>query len=156
MVNSTPEHTRETPAKQGDDGVIRKPMKIGASTPYDFKGSNLTPYGGLFAPAFQQMGTHPILARSPRSHHRRPAPAWQRFSDHDCKQLGTNPFPRSIQCVCSLNALSQFWGSLQSAVTSNAGRPGDQIERCGRFRTAGRRPAIKTGRQPNQNHYGYF
>src|SRR5436190_9973442 len=26
---------------------------------------------------------------------------------------GTNPFPHSIQCICSLNSLSHFWGSLQ-------------------------------------------
>ena len=36
-------------AKQGPDAVIPKPMKIGASTPYDFRGSNLTAYGGLCA-----------------------------------------------------------------------------------------------------------
>ena len=47
MVNNTNEHTRKTPAKQGPEAVIPKPIKIGASTPYDFQGSNMTPYGGL-------------------------------------------------------------------------------------------------------------
>src|SRR5437660_6200025 len=47
MVNNTNEHTRKTLAKQGPEAVIPKPIKIGASTPYDFQGSNLTPYGGL-------------------------------------------------------------------------------------------------------------
>jgi Transposase DDE domain group 1 len=47
MVNNTDEHTRKAPAKQGPAQVIPKPMKIGASTPYDFHGSNLTAYGGL-------------------------------------------------------------------------------------------------------------
>ena len=47
MVNNRNEHTRETPANQGPDAVIPKPMKIGAGTPYDFQGSNLTAYGGL-------------------------------------------------------------------------------------------------------------
>jgi Transposase DDE domain group 1 len=47
MVNNTNEHTRKTPAKQGAEAVIPKPIKIGASTPYDFQGSNMTPYGGL-------------------------------------------------------------------------------------------------------------
>jgi hypothetical protein len=28
--------------------------------------------------------------------------ARRRFSDHDCKHLGPNPFPHSIQCICSL------------------------------------------------------
>ena len=47
MVKNTNEHTRKTPAKQGAQISHRKPMKIGASTPYDFEGSDMTAYGGL-------------------------------------------------------------------------------------------------------------
>ncbi len=47
MVNNKKENTRNTAAKQGVDAVTSTPMKIGASTPYDFAGSNLTAYGGL-------------------------------------------------------------------------------------------------------------
>jgi Transposase DDE domain group 1 len=47
MVTNKKEHTPKTPAKQGADEVIPKTMKIGASTPYDFQGSNMTAYGGL-------------------------------------------------------------------------------------------------------------
>ena len=47
MVNNTNEHTRKTPAKQGVEAVTPKPIKIGASTPYDFQGSSMTAYGGL-------------------------------------------------------------------------------------------------------------
>ena len=47
MVNNSKEDTRKTPVKQGSDAVASKPMKIGASTPYDFGGSNMTAYGGL-------------------------------------------------------------------------------------------------------------
>jgi hypothetical protein len=47
MVNNTNEDTRKTRAKQGADAVTPKPIKIGASTPYDFQGSNMTAYGGL-------------------------------------------------------------------------------------------------------------
>jgi Transposase DDE domain group 1 len=47
MVTNKNEHTRKTPAKQGADEVTPKPIKIGASTPYDFQGSNMTAYGGL-------------------------------------------------------------------------------------------------------------
>jgi hypothetical protein len=47
MVNNRKEHTCKTPAKQGPDEVSSKPMKITASTPYDFQGSKLTAYGGL-------------------------------------------------------------------------------------------------------------
>jgi hypothetical protein len=47
MVKNTNEHTPKTPAKPGAPTINRKPMKIGASTPYDFEGSNMTAYGGL-------------------------------------------------------------------------------------------------------------
>jgi len=35
MVTNRKEHTRKAPGKQAPDVVIRKPVKIGASTPYD-------------------------------------------------------------------------------------------------------------------------
>src|SRR5216683_2477634 len=47
MVTYRKEHTQKTLGKQAPDVVIRQPMKIGASTPYDFQGSNMTAYGGL-------------------------------------------------------------------------------------------------------------
>jgi hypothetical protein len=47
MVKNTNEHTRNAPGTQGVPTMNRKPMKIGASTPYDFEGSNMTAYGGL-------------------------------------------------------------------------------------------------------------
>ena len=46
MVNSTNQHTGEPPAKPGAEAVIPKPIKIGANTPFDFKGSHMTAYGG--------------------------------------------------------------------------------------------------------------
>src|SRR5258708_96983 len=47
MVTNGKEHTQKTPGKQAPDVVIPKPIKIGAATPYDFQGSNMTAYGGL-------------------------------------------------------------------------------------------------------------
>lgn len=47
MVKNTNEHTGRTPARQGAQNTHAKPMKIGAATPYDFAGSNMTAYGGL-------------------------------------------------------------------------------------------------------------
>jgi hypothetical protein len=47
MVNSRKQHTSRKPATQGVRDVIPEPNKISASTPYDFRGKNLTPYGGL-------------------------------------------------------------------------------------------------------------
>jgi len=47
MVTDENQHSDKTPAKQGREEVIPEPNKINASTPFDFSGKNLTPYGGL-------------------------------------------------------------------------------------------------------------
>ena len=46
-MNNNRKHNEKTPARQGADRVDREPLKIGASTPYDFTARNLTAYGGL-------------------------------------------------------------------------------------------------------------
>jgi hypothetical protein len=47
MVTNRNQHSARTPVKQGPHNISPEPNKIGASTPYDFSGKNLTPYGGL-------------------------------------------------------------------------------------------------------------
>jgi hypothetical protein len=47
MVTSRKKNSRKTSAKQGAEHTAPEPNKINASTPYDFTGRNLTPYGGL-------------------------------------------------------------------------------------------------------------
>ena len=47
MVTNRRKHSRKTPGKQGPGDSDPEPNKINASTPYDFNGKNLTPYGGL-------------------------------------------------------------------------------------------------------------
>ena len=47
MVTDRKKDSRKTPERQGSDGSASEPNKISASTPYDFSGKNLTPYGGL-------------------------------------------------------------------------------------------------------------
>jgi hypothetical protein len=47
MVTSRKKSSRKTPEKQGAENTAPEPNKINASTPYDFTGRNLTPYGGL-------------------------------------------------------------------------------------------------------------
>jgi hypothetical protein len=47
MVKEHKQDSGRRPANQGVRGVIPEPNKINASTPYDFNGKNLTPYGGL-------------------------------------------------------------------------------------------------------------
>ena len=47
MVTNKKKDSCKTPVKQGAQDVSLEPNKINASTPYDFAGKNLTPYGGL-------------------------------------------------------------------------------------------------------------
>jgi len=47
MVTDRNKDSDKTPVKQGPEKVSPEPNKINASTPYDFHGKNLTPYGGL-------------------------------------------------------------------------------------------------------------
>jgi len=47
MVTDRNENSGKTPGKQGAERNAPEPNKINASTPYDFNGRNLTPYGGL-------------------------------------------------------------------------------------------------------------
>ena len=63
MVNHRKQHTRRKPAKQGVRDVIPEPNKINASTPYDFRGKNLTPYGGLLpvATMLEKLGFQSLL-----------------------------------------------------------------------------------------------
>ena len=72
MVTNKKEHTPKTPAKQGANEVSAKPIKIGASTPYDFQGSNMTAYGGLLPVAtmleklqFQQLIQEHVTIQRP-------------------------------------------------------------------------------------------
>lgn len=47
MVTDEKQHSSKTPAKQGPECIESETNKINASTPFDFTGKNLTPYGGL-------------------------------------------------------------------------------------------------------------
>jgi len=47
MVTGRKKDSRKTPKKQEVEHTATEPNKISASTPYDFNGRNLTPYGGL-------------------------------------------------------------------------------------------------------------
>jgi hypothetical protein len=47
MVTNRRKHSEKTPDTQGPEDIALEPNKINGSTPYDFNGKNLTPYGGL-------------------------------------------------------------------------------------------------------------
>ena len=46
MVTDREKDSHKTPGKQGPEEGLSEPNKINGSTPYDFNGKNLTPYGG--------------------------------------------------------------------------------------------------------------
>jgi len=51
LVISEKQRSAKKPAKQGSAEDVPEPIKIGASTPYDFDSKNLTAYGGLLPAA---------------------------------------------------------------------------------------------------------
>ena len=63
MVTNKKEHSEKTPVKQGPQGAASEPNKINASTPYDFAGKNLTPYGGLLPviTMLEKLGFQPLV-----------------------------------------------------------------------------------------------
>jgi hypothetical protein len=46
-VNNNRKHNNQTTARQGAEAASAEPLKIGASTPFDFSARHLTAYGGL-------------------------------------------------------------------------------------------------------------
>src|SRR5882672_8615700 len=63
MVINKKKHSDKDRAKQGAGEVTAEPNKIGASTPYDFEGRNLTAYGGLLpvATMLEKLGFQQLL-----------------------------------------------------------------------------------------------
>ena len=60
MVTKRKQHSSPRPVKQGRGARAPRPNRIGASTPYNFRGKNLTPYGGLLpvATLLEKLGFH--------------------------------------------------------------------------------------------------
>jgi hypothetical protein len=63
MVTSGKQDSDKRPIKQGPERASSKPNRIGASTPYDFNGKNLTPYGGLLTviTMLDKLGFQPLV-----------------------------------------------------------------------------------------------
>lgn len=64
MVKNRNQHSEKTPVQQAPQTSPPKPNKIGASTPFDFSGGNLTPYGGLLpvTALLEKLGFEQLLA----------------------------------------------------------------------------------------------
>ena len=69
-MKNTEEHNEKKPTGQEVEAVVAEPLKIGASTPYNFSARNLTAYGGLLPVAtmleklgFQQLVEETLTIR---------------------------------------------------------------------------------------------
>jgi hypothetical protein len=62
-VNNKAQHGDKSSARQGAERDIAEPYRIGASTPYDFEGRNLTAYGGLLpvATMLEKLGFQQLI-----------------------------------------------------------------------------------------------
>jgi hypothetical protein len=62
-VKNNRKHSGKTPARQGAETAAPEPLKIGASTPYDFSARNLTAYGGLLpvATMLEKLGLEQLV-----------------------------------------------------------------------------------------------
>jgi hypothetical protein len=62
-VKNTEKHSEKTFDRQGIESVVAGPLKIGASTPYDFSARNLTAYGGLLpvATMLEKLGFQQLI-----------------------------------------------------------------------------------------------
>jgi len=63
MVTNRIQHSDKKAVKQGGGEIAPEPNKIGASTPFDFSGTNLTPYGGLLpvATMLEKLGFQALM-----------------------------------------------------------------------------------------------
>src|SRR5665811_1280521 len=63
MVTNRIQHSDKEAVKQGAGAMAPEPNKIGASTPFDFAGKNLTPYGGLLpvATMLEKLGFQALM-----------------------------------------------------------------------------------------------
>ena len=68
MVPKRKQHSSKKPVKQGRGARAPRPNKIGSSTPYHFRGKNLTPYGGLqpVAPLLEKLSFQALLEKPSR------------------------------------------------------------------------------------------
>jgi len=63
MVTNRIQDSGNKPVKQGPGAITPQPNRIGASTPFDFSGKNLTPYGGLLpvATMLEKLGFQTLM-----------------------------------------------------------------------------------------------
>jgi len=136
-VNDNRKHNQETPARQGADTVHREPLKIGASTPYDFSARNLTAYGGLLpvATMLEKLGFQQLVEETLTIHRVTRAMPVYRFvlamvlalyggfsRLHHLRFLEREPMLTGILQVLRLPPQCTFWRFLASLHLTVAGQ----------------------------------
>ena len=81
MVTNRKQLSAKTPANQGPEEIPPEPNRIGASTPYDFRGKNLTPYGGLLpvATMLEKLGFQSLVEKTVTVKRVTRAMSWYQF-----------------------------------------------------------------------------
>jgi hypothetical protein len=81
MVTNRRQLSAKTPANQGPEEIPPEPNEIGASTPYDFRGKNLTPYGGLLpvATMLEKLGFQSLVEKTVTVKRATRAMSWRQF-----------------------------------------------------------------------------
>jgi hypothetical protein len=136
-VKNNQEHSEETRARQGAEVAIPEPLKIGASTPYDFSARNLTAYGGLLpvATMLEKLGFQQLVEETLTiGRQTRVMPAYRfvlamvlalyvGFSRlHHLRFLKREPMLTGILKVLEVPQQSTFWRFLASLHGSVAGQ----------------------------------
>jgi hypothetical protein len=129
MVINNSKHTRKSRMAQASPEELSQPSKIHANTPFDFKGKNLTPYGGLFPVAtmleklqFQQL----IEERLSMKRKVRAMPCYQFILSmvlaiyvgftrlHHLRYVAKDPMLTRVLQVLALPVQSTYWRFLAS------------------------------------------
>ena len=136
-MKNNQKHNGETPAKQGAEGAIPEPLKIGASTPYDFSARNLTAYGGLLpvATMLEKLGFQQLVEETLSMSRQTRAMPGYRFvlamvlalyvglsRLNHLRFLQREPMLRGILKVLRLPPQCTFWRFLASLHLSVAGQ----------------------------------
>jgi len=168
MVTGGNQHTRPTRSPQGSEGPIPEANKIGASTPFDFEGKNLTAYGGLLpvATMVEKLGFQGVVGetltvkRVTRAMSMYQfvlamvlAPLYVGFSRlHHLRFLEREPMLVGILKVLRLPPQCTFWRFLAFAA------PGDRAAVVGSAAAdapagVGSGPRATEGRDPGHRHH---
>src|ERR1700681_780677 len=136
MVTNRKKHSEKTPVKQGSECIAPEPNKINASTPYDFSGKNLTPYGGLLPviTMLEKLGFQSLVEQTLTSERIPRAMDLYRFvlgivlglylgfpRLHQLRFIARDPILTGILKVSKLPVQSSFW-RLVNALHRNVAR----------------------------------